>query len=68
MAVRIISTTQLRSQAAALVLGLRRGDRFLIQHYKEIVGYVTPDIPEEYREKRDGGRGERLDQFEKVSD
>jgi hypothetical protein len=68
MAVRIISTTQLRSQAAALVLGLRRGDKFLIQHYNEIVGYVTPDIPEDLKKKQSSGKSERLDQFKKVSD
>ncbi len=45
MAVRIISTTELRSKAAEVVLGLRRGDEFLIQHYKEIVGYVTSEVP-----------------------
>lgn len=46
MAVRIISTTELRSKAAEVVLGLRRGDQFLIQHYKEIVGYITAEVPE----------------------
>ncbi len=51
MAVRIISTTELRSKAAEVVLGLRRGDEFLIQHYKEIVGYITSEVPE-----YDGGK------------
>ena len=66
MAVRIISTTELRSQAAALVLGLRRGDKFLIQHYNEIVGYVTPDIPEDLKKKLGGGKSERLERFKVV--
>jgi hypothetical protein len=66
MAVRIISTTELRSQAAALVLGLRRGDKFLIQHYNEIVGYVTPDIPEDLKKKLGGGKSERLERFKTV--
>ncbi len=51
MATRIISTTELRSRAADMVLGLRRGDTFLIQHYNDIVGYVTPEIPEELKKK-----------------
>ncbi len=63
MAIRIISTTQLRAKAADLVLGLRQGDRFLIQHYKEIVGYVTPEIPEDLRKKVKGGKDERLNKF-----
>ncbi len=46
MAVRIISTTELRSKAAEVVQGLKRGDRFLIQHYTEIVGYITSEIPD----------------------
>jgi hypothetical protein len=66
MAVRIISTTELRSQAAALVLGLRRGDKFLIQHYNEIVGYVTPDVPEDIKKKLGGGKSERLERFKVV--
>ena len=51
MAVRIISTTELRSKAADMVLGLRRGDRFLIQHYNDIVGYITPEIPSDLLKK-----------------
>jgi hypothetical protein len=51
MAVKIISTTELRSKAADLVIGLRNGDSFLIQHYNDIVGYVTPEIPEELMKK-----------------
>jgi len=66
VAVRIISTTELRSQAAALVLGLRRGDKFLIQHYNEIVGFVTPEIPEELKAKIGGGKSERLEKFKVV--
>ena len=46
MAVRIISTTELRSKAAEVVQGLKRGDEFLIQHYTEIVGYITSEVPE----------------------
>ncbi len=66
MAVRIISTTELRSQAAALVLGLRRGDKFLIQHYNEIVGYVTPEVPEDLKKKLGGGKSERLERFKVI--
>ncbi|MEJ5186314.1 MAG: hypothetical protein WHT46_04470 [Candidatus Geothermincolales bacterium] len=51
MAVKIISTTELRSKAADLVIGLRSGDSFLIQHYNDIVGYITPEIPEELVKK-----------------
>ncbi len=58
----------MRSQAAALVLGLRRGDKFLIQHYNEIVGYVTPDIPEDLKKKLGGGKSERLERFKTVVD
>ena len=45
MAVQVISTTELRTDAKRLVIGLRSGDTFLIQHYKEIVGYITPKVP-----------------------
>jgi hypothetical protein len=66
MAVRIISTTELRSRAADMVLGLRRGDRFLIQHYNDIVGYVTPDIPEELVKKLGIKKASRLESFKSV--
>ncbi len=45
MAVQVISTTELRTDAKRLVIGLRGGDTFLVQHYKEIVGYITPKVP-----------------------
>ncbi len=45
MAVQVISTTELRTDAKRLVIGLRNGEAFLIQHYKEIVGYITPKVP-----------------------
>jgi len=63
MAVRIISTTELRSKAADMVLGLRRGDRFLIQHYNDIVGYITPEIPSELLKKLGAKRGKREETF-----
>jgi hypothetical protein len=65
MAVRIISTTELRSKAADMVLGLRRGDRFLIQHYNDIVGYITPEIPSDLLKKM-GGKSKREDAFKVV--
>ncbi len=64
MAVRIISTTELRSKAAEVVQGLKRGDRFLIQHYTEIVGYITSEIPEldsKVRETRRKAKGSDSD-------
>ncbi len=45
MSVQVISTTELRTDAKRLVIGLRAGDTFLIQHYREIVGYITPKVP-----------------------
>jgi hypothetical protein len=66
MAVRIISTTELRSKAADMVLGLRRGDRFLIQHYNDIVGYITPDIPADLQKKLGSKGGKREETFKAV--
>ena len=66
MAVRIISTTELRSKAADMVLGLRRGDRFLIQHYNDIVGYITPEIPEELQKKIGARKFKREETFKTV--
>jgi len=66
MAVRIISTTELRSKAADMVLGLRRGDRFLIQHYNDIVGYITPEIPQELLKKLGIKEGKREESFKTV--
>lgn len=57
MTVKMISTTQLRSQVASIIQGLKKGDRYLIQHYKEVVGYVTPEIPEDLSRKIEGGTG-----------
>ena len=65
MAVRIISTTELRSKAADMVLGLRRGDKFLIQHYNDIVGYITPEVPPELLKKL-GGKTKREETFKVV--
>jgi len=66
MAVKIISTTELRSKAADMVIGLRRGDRFLIQHYNDIVGYVTPEIPEDILKKLGIKVGKREESFKTV--
>ncbi|MGQ9476717.1 MAG: hypothetical protein ACUVRX_11885 [Actinomycetota bacterium] len=66
MAVKIISTTELRSKAADMVIGLRRGDRFLIQHYNDIVGYITPDIPEDILKKLGVKRIKREESFKTV--
>ena len=66
MAVRIISTTELRSRAADMVLGLRRGDKFLIQHYNDIVGYVTPDIPDNLKNKLGLKKPARVEDFKIV--
>ncbi|MDI6874786.1 hypothetical protein [Candidatus Solincola sp.] len=66
MAVKIISTTELRSKAADMVIGLRRGDRFLIQHYNDIVGYVTPEIPEDILKKLGVKSGKREESFKTV--
>lgn len=66
MAVRIISTTELRSKAADMVLGLRRGDRFLIQHYNDIVGYITPEIPNDLLKKLGGKGSKREDSFKVI--
>lgn len=66
MAVKIISTTELRSKAADMVIGLRRGDRFLIQHYNDIVGYITPEIPEDILKKLGVKRVKREESFKTV--
>jgi hypothetical protein len=66
MAVRIISTTELRSKAADMVLGLRRGDRFLIQHYNDIVGYITPEIPNDLLKKLGDKGSKREDSFKVI--
>lgn len=66
MAVRIISTTELRSKAADMVIGLRRGDRFLIQHYNDIVGFITPEIPSDLQEKLGGKGGNREETFKAI--
>ncbi len=66
MATRIISTTELRSRAADMVLGLRRGDTFLIQHYNDIVGYVTPEIPEDLKSKLGLKKMKRQESFRVV--
>ncbi len=66
MAVRIISTTELRSKAADMVLGLRRGDRFLIQHYNDIVGYITPEIPSDLQKKLGARKTSREETFKTV--
>ncbi|MBC7230473.1 MAG: hypothetical protein H5T74_08810 [Actinobacteria bacterium] len=66
MAVRIISTTELRSKAADMVLGLRRGDRFLIQHYNDIVGYITPEIPSNLLKKLGNRKASREETFKTV--
>lgn len=66
MAVRIISTTELRSKAADMVLGLRRGDRFLIQHYNDIVGYITPEIPSDLLKKLGNRKSSREATFKTV--
>ncbi len=63
MAIKIISTTELRSKAADMVIGLRRGDRFLIQHYNDIVGYVTPEIPQDILKKLGIKSGKREETF-----
>jgi len=49
-----------------MVLGLRRGDTFLIQHYNDIVGYVTPEIPEELKKKLGLKKMKRQDSFRVV--
>lgn len=67
MTVRIISTTELRSKAADMVLGLRRGDRFLIQHYNDIVGYITPEIPSDLLKKL-GAKGKKSEETFKTLD
>jgi len=51
---------------ADMVLGLRRGDTFLIQHYNDIVGYVTPEIPEELKKKLGLKKMKRQDSFRVV--
>ncbi len=66
MVTRIISTTELRSRAADMVLGLRRGDTFLIQHYNDIVGYVTPEIPEDLKKKLGLKKVKRQESFRVV--
>ncbi len=66
MAVRIISTTELRSKAADMVIGLRRGDRFLIQHYNDFVGFITPEIPSELQKKLGGKGGKREETFKAI--
>lgn len=51
MAVRVITSTELRFRAADMVKGLRKGDSFVIVHYREPVAFVTPEIPKQVIER-----------------
>ena len=46
-----VKSTQLRSEAARIIEGLRAGDSYIISHYNSYLGYLTPDIPEEIIKK-----------------
>ena len=46
MAVFIIKSTELRHKAAHMVQGLRAGNSYVLMHYKDAVGYITPEVPE----------------------
>ncbi|MFA5238377.1 MAG: hypothetical protein WC476_01540 [Phycisphaerae bacterium] len=46
MKVTKIKSTELRTETASMLRGLRNGDEgYVIYHYGDIVGYVTPHIP-----------------------
>jgi hypothetical protein len=51
VATYVIQSTDLRGRAAKIVQGLRRGDRFLVMHYKEPVGLISPKIPADILKK-----------------
>lgn len=45
---------------------MRRGDRFLIQHYNDIVGYITPEIPSELLKKLGAKGSKREEAFKSI--
>ena len=47
----VIQSTDLRGRAAKIVQGLRAGDSFLIMHYKEPVGLISPKVPADILKK-----------------
>ena len=46
MAVFIINSSELRFKTAHMLQGLRAGHSFVLMHYKDAVGYITPEVPE----------------------
>lgn len=46
-----MKSSQLRSDAAKVLNGLRAGDSYVLMHYKEALGYITPDIPKDVLKK-----------------
>ena len=60
MAVFIIKSTELRHEAARMLQGLHAGHSFVLMHYNDAVGYISPDIPEKILAKvvqKDKGEG-----------
>lgn len=51
MPVYIVRSSQLRSDAAKIMNGLRAGDSYVVMHYKEPLGFITPEIPKDVLKK-----------------
>ena len=62
MATYIVKSTDLRQSAAKITQGLRVGDSYIIMHYKEAVGYITPEVPKKLL--KEAGLKERDDFLE----
>ena len=65
MAVFIINSSELRFKTTHLVRDSRAGDSFVILHYKDVVGHISPEVPEKVLKKiakKEKGEGfKRLD-------
>ena len=64
MATYMVKSSELRSDAAKIVQGLRAGDSFVLMHYNEAVGYISPKIPKDILKKV--GAAERDQGFKEV--
>ena len=60
MAVFIIKSTEFRFKTSRMVQDLRAGHSFVIMHYKDVLGYITPEVPEKIRKKVGVGEGARF--------
>ena len=54
MEAKIVKTTELRSETSRILEGLRAGERYILVHYNDVVGLITPEIPKEILEKMKG--------------